>query len=148
MAARDFPGPSDHDRQPHQREVTVTTQLTEIDQISDLEISRQRAAFEALAVMAATFANLPGGYITVHSATSLTPYPRISLQMDTGQAFEQWRIALQIDPATVTLHRSDSRGWLAADGEFAGIPVHMTGHHLPLTDEQAAEPRDLTAVTA
>jgi hypothetical protein len=144
MAARDFPGPSDHDRQPHQREVTVTTQPTEPDQVVDLEISQQRGTFEALVAMAAMFPNLPGGYIVVRAATTMWS-ASISLQMESPQAFEQWRVALQVSPADVTLYQHGDGSWLAADAVFGGISIHLTGHHLVLTNEQAAEPRDLSA---
>lgn len=118
----------------------MTTETTEPEQPEVPSITAQRAAFEALAAMAATFPELLSGYATVH--TPMYGPATIGLGLRNPQGFEQWRTALQIEPRDIEVHADNKGAWLAGNGVFCGVEVHVTGFGLPLTPEQIAAPRD------
>lgn len=92
---------------------------------------------EALRGMIAMFrpAELPKPRITFYASLD-----GLDLSLATPDAFERWRVALQIAPHAVTLHAFGDGAWLEADGLFQGVAVHMAVHGLPLTEEQALTP--------
>jgi len=142
MAARDFPGPSDHDRQPHQREVTVTTQPTEKIAAPWGPISEMAGAVETLAALIEQHPTLPDAYITVHAPFRGSP-STFDMQLQTATEFEAWREALGIDPAKVALYAPGENSWVGADGHVQDVTVRLTGHALVLTWEQMDQPRTL-----
>lgn len=140
MAARDFPGPDDHDRQPHQREVTVTTQTIE----PSGPISAMSTAVAVLARLIEQHPTLPDAYITIHAPFQgvVTHFAaHFDLQLRNTSEFEAWREALGIDPMDVVLHAPGSNSWLDATTKVDGLKVDISGHGLGITPEQAIEPR-------
>lgn len=121
-----------------EKEVTVTSQTTEPVEYAEPAISRELSAFDALASLARMFPALPGGYVVVHAPMRYAPAPRIGLQLDTPQAFEQWRAALQIAPADIDLLSNSHGAWLAATAVFHGIEMRVTGHAVPLSHDVAS----------
>lgn len=95
-------------------------------------ISEQAPIFEALCALTAEFAEMPRPYITIYSHLS-----HFNLQLDHPTHFEMWREALGLSVETVELNASSASVWLAANGEFRGVSFRLTGHDVPLTQEQA-----------
>ncbi|MFB7334937.1 hypothetical protein ACFC00_25295 [Streptomyces adustus] len=84
----------------------------------------------ALRLLAVDFPGLPAPVVDVSSI-----YPdRLSLSVHTSQggfaAFEAWRTALGIDPATVDFHvQCDHRtGVLSAQTVYGGADIELTGY--------------------
>lgn len=117
----------------------MSTQVTQ----EPRTLAQQMPAAEALVGLTKMLGHLPAPYVVVHS----TP-PVIALQLNTPSEFETWRTALQLAPDTVTLHAYVDTAWLAADTVFRGVEVHLTGHGLPLTLEQAETVQEPLAVSA
>ncbi|MEV0441864.1 hypothetical protein AB0I84_06135 [Streptomyces spectabilis] len=90
---------------------------------------------EALRGMIAMFRPLPRPRITLYPSLD-----GLDLSLSSPDAFERWRVALQIAPLAVRLHAFGDGAWLEADGLFHGVAVHMAVHGLQLTEEQALTP--------
>ncbi|MFG3051372.1 hypothetical protein ACGFZP_10565 [Kitasatospora sp. NPDC048239] len=60
----------------------------------------------------------------------------VTLSLHRGlDAFEQWREALGLDPATTDTGECDTTHWLTAHGTRHGVPVEVNGfYNLPDTD--------------
>lgn len=97
-------------------------------------INDQLPAFEALAALAEAFPQLPRPYVVVASVGD-----RVDVQLNSPEAFEEWRAALGVAPASVTLHSYGGSVWLATAVVFGGVPTELRGHGVPLTPAQAAE---------
>ncbi|MFE9426212.1 hypothetical protein ACFYNO_25010 [Kitasatospora sp. NPDC006697] len=101
-----------------------------------------KAAGTALAMLTAhsdlPIPHLQLGLIFTPTFTGLGWGVRISFSDDLSQ-FEQWRQALDIDPATITKDRSDDTDqcWWQAIGHFAGTPVELTGFYHATTAEES-----------
>lgn len=108
----------------------MTTETTEAT--SD-PIGWQRPAVQALADLIDLHPALPEAHITIHVAYKNPA--QIGLQLETPQDFEQWRSALGIDPADVTLHVTVGNSWLAADAVRESTRVHITGFGVLLAAE-------------
>jgi hypothetical protein len=128
----------------------VTTETTELPQTEDSlpSISEQLTAMQALAGLAEMFGPLPGAYLIVHAPHSIGFPARITMQLDTPQAFEEWRSVLQIPGNTVDFHSREDSSWMSADTHAHGVPLHITGFGIGLTAEQAGAPRDTNEVAA
>lgn len=106
---------------------TEITRPTPTGTLADLA-----SAIEALASLQSTFPTLPTLRVALpHNGASL------DLQAGTPGAFEQWRAALEIPPATVELHAYYDAAWLHVRTEAQGVAAILTGHGLPITAEQA-----------
>lgn len=103
-----------------------------------------RAVVEALNVLVQEFGELPAPYFNAHALQS----PAVGLLADSPEAFEQWRVALKIEPSAVTLHGYGESVWLHATTTFRGVKLDLSGHGLPLTVEQAASSPDAEQVSA
>ncbi|MEU0207413.1 hypothetical protein [Streptomyces canus] len=86
---------------------------------------------EALSALVAEFAELPRPYIYL-----FTTRPMIGIQLDDPQEFELWREALEVPSAEVSLLASAASAWLKASGRFRGVVFELSGHGVPLTQEQ------------
>lgn len=123
---------------------------SEITEPTTPPISAQCEAAEALVALIGMFGSLPGGYITIHRKYSLPV--KLGLQLESPQAFEQWRTMLEIAPSAVDAQSNGKGGgWLRAEGVFHGVVVDLSGHGvtLPVLQEEpqaADEPAE--AVTA
>ncbi|MFJ6139266.1 hypothetical protein [Kitasatospora sp. NPDC092286] len=64
----------------------------------------------------------------------------VKLSLHSGlTAFEQWREALDLDPATTDHGELDTTRWLSAHGVHHGVPVELVGFYtLPDTGEESA----------
>jgi hypothetical protein len=124
----------------------VTTQPTDcvIDGVAP--ISAQQQLVEALVNLMAQYPRLPEAYIAIHDTVGGSGW--IDLQLDSALQFEQWREALEIQPADVDLKVYPSNQWMAGDTRHMGVRIHVTGFNVPVTGEQTTEPRDRSAVTA
>lgn len=94
--------------------------------------SDQAPTFEALSTLTAEFAELPRPYIVVYSSGPNA----FQLQLSHPSHFEQWRTALRLPTASVELKTGGESVWLTTDLVFRGVPVHLTGHGVPLAPEQ------------
>jgi hypothetical protein len=128
----------------------VTTEITRPAHTDDAEptISEQQAALQAMASLSSVFGSLPGAYLMIHAPYMPGLPTRIGMQLNSPQAFEQWREVLQIPSMAINLHTKDDGSWLSADIDTYGVPLHLTGFGVPLTADQAFEPRDTSEVAA
>lgn len=126
--------------QPQKAEVTVTAEST-------FPIAVQRSAISTLAELADQFPDLPDAYIVIHQSWKGAP-AKLGLQLDNPTGFEQWRIALGIDPNTVELWAHGVSSWLIASTERDGIQIQITAHGILLTQAQLSAPRTRDEVTA
>lgn len=99
-------------------------------------LAQQALAAEALVGLTMMFGHLPAPFVTVH-LPHLVQLAQLDFQLETPADFEAWRTALQLAPAAVTLHAYRSSTWLATETVFRGVCLKLTGHNLPLTEEQA-----------
>jgi hypothetical protein len=139
-----LPGLATPDRRPYtaeKAEVTVTTETTP-------QLGEQGRAVQVLADLIAQHPKLPAAYITLHAPIhEIDADARLDIQLD-GPAFEDWRSALNVDPAGVALHATVSNTWLAFDTVRNSVRVHVAGFMPSLTAEQLTAPRDTEAVKA
>jgi len=128
----------------------VTAQITEKHDTQDSRptITEQLTALQALAALAEMFGPLPSAYLVIHAPYSVGFPARITMQLNTPQAFEQWRAVLQIPAVEIDLHTCDQDTWMSTDTHAHGVPLHVTGFGIGLTVEQAGAPRDREDVAA
>ncbi|MFD5437045.1 hypothetical protein ACFWJ4_33460 [Kitasatospora sp. NPDC127067] len=50
--------------------------------------------------------------------------------------FEQWRAALDLDPATIEPKHHGTTAWLVATGTHCGVPVELYGFYPHTTDDE------------
>ncbi|MFJ8023329.1 hypothetical protein [Streptomyces sp. NPDC096311] len=110
-------------------------------------ISGQRSAVQVLADLIVQHPELPAAYITVNLPWKGAP-SRLDLQLGTPTDFEQWRTALGIAPAFVSLHPSGRDSWVTADGVRDGIHINVSAHGILLTNDQLDAPRLTREVSA
>ncbi|MFE0459585.1 hypothetical protein ACFW1A_10025 [Kitasatospora sp. NPDC058965] len=107
---------------------------------TDLTPAAQLSAAGALLGLLSTFGNLPcpdAGLERIIDTQGLTARWGVALIFPKDvSGFEQWREALDIDPATVTGHEYAKSGWLFALGEFGGAPVKLIGYYDPPKDTE------------
>lgn len=96
--------------------------------------AEQGATISALSMLLAEFSDLPAAYITMHPRAGCG----FGLQLDTAHDAEAWREALGIDPQAVSLKANGGIAWTQVDTHYRGVRVHLTGHGVPLTVEQAS----------
>ena len=87
---------------------------------------------EALMALSAEFADLPRPYIPLFSSGA-----RFGLQLSHPSHFEAWREALGLPTSSVDLVTFDASIWLETSGSFRGVEFELTGHGVPLSQEQA-----------
>lgn len=112
--------------------IETTEPITQFTAPDPGRFSDQAPAFQALSTLTAEFAELPRPYIVVYSSGPNA----FQLQLSHPSHFEQWRTALQLPTSSVELKAGGKSMWLAADTVFRGVPVHLTGHGVPLTGAQ------------
>ncbi|MGW2908798.1 hypothetical protein ACWC91_41510 [Streptomyces sp. NPDC001204] len=103
-------------------------------------ISVQRASLQLLIDWASWQPELPAAYITVNQPYQGKP-STLDLQLHTPSEFEQWRIALGIAPACVTLHPYGRSSWVEAGTVLDGIRISISSHGILLTEDQLSAPR-------
>ncbi|MFE1849929.1 hypothetical protein [Streptomyces sp. NPDC059489] len=128
----------------------MATETTQPSRLRPYPISAQGSAADALAELVKMFGPLPGGYIKIHAQVVESVPVQLELQLSSAQDFEQWRSALQIASAAVSLCATTGENvWLTAESVFHGVRVEVTGFGVPLTAEQANTPQaDAPAVAA
>ncbi|MFG2307626.1 hypothetical protein ACGFS9_02885 [Streptomyces sp. NPDC048566] len=112
-------------------------------------ISAQLSSLQLLLDWAAQKPELPAGYITVNRPYRGGP-AMLDLQLNTPSEFEQWRAALGIAPARVSLHPRGRGSWVEASTVIDGIRVTVAAHGILLTEDQLSAPRgtEITEVPA
>lgn len=103
-------------------------------------INAQADCAKALVELIRMFGDLPGVYVKIHSQITSIP-AQLDLQAGSPADFEQWRTALAIAPNDVTLKAFNESVWLAADGVFHGVHVHLDGFGIALAAELADTPQ-------
>jgi hypothetical protein len=101
------------------------------------QITGQADALALLLSLTQEFGHLPAAYLKIHAPMYSFP-AWVGVQLDSPQAFEQWRAALELAPAGVKLRATPEYVWLSAEGVFRGTRIEVTGFNVPLTPEQTA----------
>lgn len=93
--------------------------------MSAVTLADQAGTLRTLADVAEAFAHLPAAYVAV--APESPDCLEISVHNDLA-AFEAWRVALGIQPATVELRVLSTCMCLKGAGAFSGTSVALTGY--------------------
>lgn len=107
-------------------------------------ITRQRSTIQLLNDLATQHPELPAAYITVNQPWHGRP-SSMDLQLQTPTDFEQWRIALGIAPARVSLHSHGRGSWVEAGTVLESIRISISSHGILITEDQLAAPRTVEA---
>ncbi|MEU8717520.1 hypothetical protein [Streptomyces sp. NPDC048663] len=125
----------------------MTTDLTDAPPVAPDSIGAQQPAVQALAALAAQYPGLPASYITIHSPFELRP-GRLDLQLETPQAFELWRDALEIPAADIELHATVGNCWVSAVTQVGDATVELSGYGIRLSLKELTAPRNRDEVSA
>ncbi|MGY5048234.1 hypothetical protein ACWDE0_21780 [Streptomyces sp. 900105755] len=87
---------------------------------------------EALLALSAEFAELPRPYVPVWPTGS-----HFTIQLQHPSHFEAWREALGLPTGSIELVAGAGSVWLSASGSYRGVGFALSGHGVPLTQEQA-----------
>lgn len=110
-------------------------------------ITGQRSAVQLLAALIDQHPELPNAYIVIAQPWKGAP-SRLDLMPETPTGFEQWRTALGIAPASVTLHPHGRDSWVAAETVRQGSRISIAAHGIVLTHDQLSAPRHCETETA
>jgi hypothetical protein len=107
---------------------------------STAPIAGQQSAIRMLADLATLYPELPAAYTTIRMPWQGGP-SELDLQLHTPSDFEQWRVALAIDPAGVNLHPNGRGSWVAVETVRGSIRIGISAHGILLTEDQLSAPR-------
>lgn len=99
-------------------------------------LADQQAALDTAASLARTHGHLPAAHI----ATSTVFRDQVDIHLHDGfDAFEAWREALGIAPATVDHHMfEDGRMYLQATTSFLGVTLQLNGYATRVQEQEGA----------